>query len=139
MDVDPTRVVVGVRDRHDACREVDVTEIRRHAAAVFWAVAAFTVIFVTGLVIAATLYQQQVNTRIQDQAHTSCLERSKLQREHNDLAQAVTVALNDFAGARRDLAVTATPRDARIMLSSATRLVELAETVDPITVARCRR
>jgi hypothetical protein len=130
---------MGVRHGVDDRREDHVTERRRQATAAFWSIAAFTIILVSGLGIASTLYQQQVNTSIRSQAYLSCLERSKLQREHNDLAAAVTAVMDDTAKSRRGLAVTATPRDAAIMRASANRLVELAETVDPITVVRCRR
>lgn len=116
-----------------------MTERHHNATTAFWLIAAFTVIMVTGLAIAGTMYQRQVNASIHDQSYYSCLERTKLQVEHNDLGEAVTVALNDFAASRRELAETAPPGDAAIMRSTAARLVELAKTIDPITVAKCRR
>lgn len=112
---------------------------QRHTALAFWSIAAFTVILVTSLAIAGTLYQRQVNTSIRDQSYLSCLERTKLQVEHNDLGEAVNVALTDFAESRLELAKTAPPRDAAVMRGVAGRLTELAAGVDPIPVSKCRQ
>ena len=111
----------------------------RHTTLAFWSIAAFTVILVTSLAIAGTLYQRQVSTSIRDQSYLSCLERTKLQVEHNNLGEAVTVALTDFAQSRLELAATASPRDAMVMRGIAARLDALAATIDPIPVAKCRR
>ena len=138
MDVDPAGVGVGPPDGPDAHREGHVTN-HRHTALAFWSIAAFTVIMVTGLAIAGTLYQRQVNTSIRDQSYLSCLERTKLQVEHNNLGEAVNVALTDFAESRRELAATAAPHPARVMRATAARLTELAATIDPIRVAKCSR
>lgn len=112
---------------------------QRHTALAFWSIAAFTVILVTSLAIAGTLYQRQVNTSIRDQSYLSCLERTKLEVEHNNLGEAVTVALTDFAESRLELAKTAPPRDAAVMRGVAGRLTELAAGVDPIPVSKCRQ
>lgn len=138
MDVDPAGVGVGHPDGPDDCREGHVTN-QRHTALAFWSIAAFTVILVTSLAIAGTLYQRQVNTSIRDQSYLSCLERTKLQVEHNNLGEAVNVALTDFAESHRELAATAAPHPARVMRATAARLTELAATIDPIRVAKCSR
>ena len=117
-----------------------MTERRHHAtAAAFWLIAAFTVILVAGLAAAGTLYQQQVNSSIRLQAYQSCMDRAKLQLEHNDLVVAVNVALTDFAESRLELAKTAPPRDAAVMRGVAGGLTELAAGVDPRPVSQCRQ
>lgn len=138
MDVDPAGVGVGHPDGPDDCREGHVTN-QRHTALAFWSIAAFTVILVTSLAIAGTLYQRQVNTSIRLQTYQSCMDRAKLQLEHNDLVVAVNVALTDFAESRLELAKTAPPRDAAVMRGVAGRLTELAAGVDPIPVSKCRQ
>ena len=139
MDVDPVGVGVGVRHGPDVDGAVVVTQRRRNATAAFWSIAAFTVILVAGLAAAGTLYQQQVNSSIRLQEYQSCMDRAKLQVEHNDLVVAVNVALTDFAESRLELAKTAPPRDAAVMRGVAGRLTELAAGVDPIPVSKCRQ